>query len=809
MTKTTMRATESNHNPELQVTLRKEETPSAKIAAADDPTTVDQFKTAIRSIRDILRTEGITGKDSFTHLVLFLTARFITKDRAEALKMDLRCSWEGIMEVYRDPENKLVDNGNRLQVLCERFKVLLLNEFDRLLDTKRFPFDIAKGDTVYRIVELLNPLDFSKLSQEFDLLGYLWEIHLESGTGKARDLGQFFTDRRVAMYMTRLCAPGFVDLGGDLQRPEYVCDPTMGTGGFLTNILRYYREMHPDHPVDWRKYAECIHGCDIDAIIATVARISMFLDSNGTLFPHLKTADSLRFGLPKKDPSYEVILANMPFGVKGITHASCCKEIKDLGINGTKSEPLFLQLMMQSLAPGGRCAVIVPDGVLAGTGKLQRMTRAHLMQNFELLRVISLKGKIFIGTNVQTSILFFRRLMAPIEGPATVSVEFWELEKEANNLKETFLRAIPLANIEASEWSLEPHLYEPPPEVAAQAYPTVTLDELCTHRNGKNIPKGNRMETGPYPYYGSNGISGYVDTFLIEGSAILIGDQGSAWTRSVQYISNSKFYPSNHTQVIRANDSVDEKFLFYFLINRDLSEFQRTSSLIPEMDHKRFYSLPVPIPPLEIQGEIVTSLDRILRSGKRSTKMSADIRANMRALVGAIKAKHPKVPLESVCTHRNGKTLTKIQKDNGGDYPVMGGGTTYNGSHKEFNREGDNITVSKSGASAGCVTWHSVQFWAGDCMTVHGNDQLIFRFLYYFLKYGTSFQEKATGSVIPHCKWDDIKRTPIPVPSLDEQREYLKTLEMYNTTATALENMEKHTESTVCMVMDAYLNPHE
>ena len=60
----------------------------------------------------------------------------------------------------------------------------------------------------------------------------------------------------------------------------------------------------------------------------------------------------------------DVILANEPMGIKNIVHASCCERIKELKIRGTKAEPLFLQLFMQALNDGGRCAVIVPDGVL-------------------------------------------------------------------------------------------------------------------------------------------------------------------------------------------------------------------------------------------------------------------------------------------------------------------------------------------------------------------------------------------------------------------------------------------------------------
>ena len=838
-------------------------TPAAKAQAAaraNDvaPSTVDQFKAAIRLIRDLLRTDGITGKDSFTHIALFLTARFMTDERAAALKMDPKCSWNAIMAVYDDTDGTYRKNDNRLQVLVERFKYNVVDAFDMVLKTQKFPFDVTNSTTVERIVEILNPLDFSKLTHEFDILGYLWEIHLETGAAKARDLGQFFTDRRVAMYMTRLCAPGFVDVGENIQRPERICDPTMGTGGFLTNVLRYYREVYPDRPVDWSKHSTCVQGCDIDGVIAAIARISLLLDSDGTAFPQLLTQDSLRQGLP--EPAYEVILANMPFGVKNITYASCCEPIKELRISGTKSEPLFLQLMMQRLAPGGRCAVVVPDGVLSGSAKIHRETRAHLMRHFELLRVITLKGKIFVGTGVQTSVLFFRRpLAAPAEGvAATTQVPFWTLEKEAaGTLAETEVRTVPLADIEAAAWSLEPRQYEPRPEqpAAMGGHPTVALEELCTHRNGKNIPKEKRKEEGTYPYYGTNGITGYVESFLIDGSAILVGDQGSPASKTLRYVEGEKFYPSNHTQVIRANDRINEKFLYYQLRFMDLSPYQRTTSIILELDLKSFYQLRIPVPPLELQQQIVDSLDRIYNPGgidiirdtqaiagamqlmlndptgqqlaaivetqrlaKRSASMATDVRASMATdvrasmatFVNAIKAKHRKVPLESVCTHRNGKNIPKEKRKEQGEIPYYGS-NGINGFVDSFLIDGSAILVGDQGSA-----WtRSTQYVQGGkfypsnhTQVIRANAEIDEKFLFFNLKFGDFAMYQRTTTLIPEMDQKRFYQQPIPLPTLEEQREYLDHLEALDAAARSLEDLKSRMEFQARLTMEAHLNPH-
>ena len=80
----------------------------------------------------------------------------------------------------------------------------------------------------------------------------------------------------------------------------------------------------------------------------------------------------------------DIILANEPFGLKNLVHAECCSKVKNLKIRGTKGEPLFLQLMMESLNINGRCAVIVPEGVLFTESSIHQGTRKHLITYYNL-----------------------------------------------------------------------------------------------------------------------------------------------------------------------------------------------------------------------------------------------------------------------------------------------------------------------------------------------------------------------------------------------------------------------------------------
>jgi type I restriction enzyme M protein len=270
--------------------------------------------------------------------------------------------------------------------------------------------------------------------------------------------------------MVKLCNPTCKRKGV----PESVCDPSMGTGGFLTAYMKHF-----NNSVNWKNQQKQIHGWDHDNKVTGFARLNLFMESKGIPFDNLYCEDSLKNGIRT---SYDIILANMPFGLKGLKFADCHESVKKLKIDGTKSEPLFLQLMMSSMNDGGRCAVVVPDGVLVNNSKQHNGTRKYLIENFNLKRVIKITGKIFTNTGIRPSILFFEK------NGHTETVEFWEIEKNADDtIKETLIISVPRSKFDDA-CSLDMRRYQEISVVAnTGGYPMVKLEELCTHNNGKTL----------------------------------------------------------------------------------------------------------------------------------------------------------------------------------------------------------------------------------------------------------------------------------------------------------------------------------
>jgi type I restriction enzyme S subunit len=134
------------------------------------------------------------------------------------------------------------------------------------------------------------------------------------------------------------------------------------------------------------------------------------------------------------------------------------------------------------------------------------------------------------------------------------------------------------------------------------------LGEVCEFKFGKNIPKRDRVvkTNNNYPYYGSNGISGYTENYTFEGKNMLLGDQGSQWFNSLQLTDNEvKYNISNHTINISVKDEINFDYVYYVLKSLDLKKFNKDSAMIPEINFDRFKDYKIPVPSPEIQEKCI------------------------------------------------------------------------------------------------------------------------------------------------------------------------------------------------------------
>jgi len=318
--------------------------------------------------------------------------------------------------------------------------------------------EIVDPNVLKQVIDELDSIELAKLGP--DVKGDIFE-YLLTHLGQSALNGQFRTPRQIRAFMVEMVDP---DLG------DTIYDPACGTAGFLIDaidhILARYSEEPQEVPIygedwleqrgqtleearneipnlqtyrkgpgekipDWGRLEASIHGTDVSRQMMRISMMNLVL--HGIRHARLKRANVLSEmgGLTEDDLNrrYAVILSNPPFA--GQIPKESIRQ--DLPTRSKKSELLFLALMLRALAPGGRCAVVVPEGALFGSTRAHKELREKLLRENELLAVVSLPAGVFKPyAGVKTSVLVFRRpkTAAPEGQAATKRVWFYEIRND-------------------------------------------------------------------------------------------------------------------------------------------------------------------------------------------------------------------------------------------------------------------------------------------------------------------------------------------------------------------------------------------
>lgn len=288
--------------------------------------------------------------------------------------------------------------------------------FSRFL--KRATFKINEPLALQKVVAGLEDL-FENDIKGLDLQGDLYE-HMLGKLNSAGRLGAFRTPKHIRDMMVKLMAPT-----PDMK----ICDPACGTAGFLISSAEYIRENYGKKMTEdqWKKYAtETFTGFDTDETMCRLSCMNLMLHS--VTNPQLNKQDSVSKDYQVKD-AYDLILANPPF--KGTLNKENISDSLLAITSTTKTELLFVALFTRLLRVGGRCACIVPDGVLFGSSNAHKSLRKELIENQYLEAIISMPSGVFKPyAGVSTAILIFTKTNAG----GTDKVWFYDMKADGYSL---------------------------------------------------------------------------------------------------------------------------------------------------------------------------------------------------------------------------------------------------------------------------------------------------------------------------------------------------------------------------------------
>lgn len=474
-------------------------------------------------------------------------------------------------------------------------------------------------------------------------LGNAYE-YLLSIMSSQGDAGQFRTPRHIIDFIVDVLVP---------TKDDTILDPACGTAGFLISAYNYIKRQNEGVDPDTgkmrqltaderRKLVNNFEGYDVDPTMVRMSQVNMYLHKFTT--PKIYNYNTLA-SEDRWNDKFDLILANPPF----MSPKGGIKPHNKFSVQANRAEVLFVDYIMNHLKPKGRAGIIVPEGIIFQSGKAYKELRKNLV-NDGLFAVVSLPAGVFNPySGVKTSILFFdnevakktkdllfvkvtsdgydlgaqrRKIEKDDLGDAGVILKGFREYVRTDQNKETIESFISGSGkgfivskekiAETGDYNLSVDRYKVNIDYINAKYPLVKIGDVVEILDSKRRPitKSDRKE-GIYPYYGATGILDYVHDFIFDERLVLIGEDGAKWNigDKTAFIAEGKYWVNNHAHVVRP---IKEKLIDVYLVSvlnqMDLSPYI-TGVTVPKLNQEKLRSIEIPLPPLEVQKEIVEQIE--------------------------------------------------------------------------------------------------------------------------------------------------------------------------------------------------------
>lgn len=416
----------------------------------------NQFGEELWEIANVFRDDALHATERLETFSLFLFLKLwdeIEREREEVLGRQLSDGELAIPNKYRfhnwatDPDGYAQANGFADSIdFCRRMFDDLATRTVIDKHGKDITFDVRRlfGDTVFRLrytttvralVSKLSELKLREImargigeGERYDIFGRAYEYLLQQ-FGQNKEFAEYFTPRHIVDRMVQIIDP---EIG------ETIYDPACGTGGFIVRAFEWVRDKINRMRVSTvekerllrQLKEEHLVGVEHVPLVFKLALMNMILHKDGS--SQLQNDDSLSNKAQEiHRGKHDIILANPPFG------PTRQERLAQFEYHIKLYEALFTQHMMNALKPGGRAAVVLKEGLLFDSKKMLRNICRKLVEQFEVLAVISLPNGVFNPySGAKTSIVVFRRPLGR-DDVRTSKVWFYRVESDGRDLGAT------------------------------------------------------------------------------------------------------------------------------------------------------------------------------------------------------------------------------------------------------------------------------------------------------------------------------------------------------------------------------------
>jgi type I restriction enzyme M protein len=735
-------------------------------------------------------------------------AKFFTSDFAKfgwRKLFDPSLSGKEMQELYSEALEKLQTNPN----IPEFFRNIFKNAYLPYKDPA----------TLKMFLKHINEFEYSHSEKLGDAFEYLLSV-----MGSQGDAGQFRTPRHIIDFIAACLNP---------QKNETVADPACGTAGFLLSAYKHILKQNTDKrlgdkltPDQRKKLAENFVGYDISPDMVRLSLVNMYL--HGFTTPHIFEYDTLS-SEDRWEETFDVILANPPF----MTPKGGIRPHKKFGVQANKAEVLFTDYIAEHLNKNGRAGIVVPNGIVATTQTAYKQLRKLLVED-GLIAVVSLPAGCFQPySGVKTSVLMLDKGLVK----KSDHILFIKVSNDGFDLgaqrREHDKNDLPLAleafnaykesissgkTFDVEKYSSICTLVEKEKIIANKDivlsvdryrdsvvidtnYPILKLNELISIQSGFAFESNLFNEDKGFPLIRIRDIktnatktkyNGEIKKdFIVKNGDLIIGMDGEFNT--VIWNGDDALLNQRVCRITEYNNCIKE--YISRMIQKPLQEIEdeTIAVTVKHISVKQIYDIEIPLPPLEIQEQIVKEIEGYQKIID-GAKMVVD---NYKPTI-SIKPEWEMVELDKICDVRDGTHDSPKYVLEGGIPFITQKNITKEGlsfedvnnisedDHlkiiKRSNVEYGDILISMIGANRGmsCIVDAKRIFSIKNVGLIKSLDKINQNFLLTYLKSPTAqdyISLMSSGGAQQFIGLTSLRNFPIPLPSDEEQTEIVEKIE--------------------------------
>lgn len=529
-------------------------------------------------------------------------------------------AWSRLMDSRMGNQEKMNMYGEALTKFSEAKQLPEL--FRTIFRAAFLPY--RSPETLGLFLKEVSYFDYSHPEELGNAYEYLLSIMSSQG-----DAGQFRTPRHIIDFIVDVINP---------TKDDKVLDPACGTAGFLVSTYNHILEQHDGKddpkkkeksltPDERKKLMQNLQGYDIDPTMVRIAQVNMYLHQfkNPQIFQYDSLTSEERWS-----EKFDVILANPPF----MSPKGGIKPHNKFSVPSNRAEVLFVDYIINHLRPKGRAGIIVPEGIIFQSGNAYKALRKNLVES-GLYAVVSLPSGVFQPySGVKTSILLIDNELAKqkcdiafvkisadgfdlgatkrevSKNDLPLALEFlkaWASEKSIDNQIFTLVNKTEIA--ENGDYNLSGERYKVRKDYSLSKWPIVTIGDIAKVQKGSSITQKDAVE-GTIPVIAGGQKPAYFHNVSNRSGKVITVSASGAYAGFVNYFEVPIF--ASDCSTIQSNDESQVLTRYIFLILKslqdDIYKFQQGGGQ-PHVYPKDLVTIEIPLPPLEVQEQIVAELD--------------------------------------------------------------------------------------------------------------------------------------------------------------------------------------------------------